>query len=115
VEIALGQLKRPYRYGGISPKGFDCSGLVYYAYSRSGVEIPRTSIAQYRQSTPIRNERIQPGDLLFFRIARKSPSHVGLYVGEGQFVHASTSERRVTLSQLESPYWRNRLIGAGRY
>jgi cell wall-associated NlpC family hydrolase len=115
VEVALAQLKRPYRYGGISPRGFDCSGLVYYAYSRSGVEIPRTSTAQYRQSKPIKNERIQPGDLLFFRIERKSPSHVGLYVGEGQFIHASTSQRRVTISHLESPYWRKRLIGAGRY
>ncbi|MCU7843707.1 MAG: C40 family peptidase [Candidatus Thiodiazotropha sp. (ex Monitilora ramsayi)] len=115
VEIALAQLSKPYRYGGNSPAGFDCSGLVHFAFSRSGIPVPRTSLDQYRHSQPIGRERIQPGDLLFFQIAGKQPSHVGLYVGKGQFIHASTSEKKVTLSGLKNPYWRKRLIGAGRY
>lgn len=115
VELALGQLDKPYRYGGYTPKGFDCSGLVYFAFSSNGISIPRTSHEQCRHSRPIDTDQIQPGDLLFFRIERKQPSHVGLYIGSGQFIHASTSEKAVALSQLENPYWKKRLISAGRY
>jgi cell wall-associated NlpC family hydrolase len=115
VSLALAQIDRPYRYGGHDPQGFDCSGLVYYAYQRNGIAIPRTTREQHRSARPVQLQEISPGDLLFFRERKKGTSHVGLYVGEGRFVHASTSERAVTLSQLDNPYWKKRLVSIGRY
>jgi cell wall-associated NlpC family hydrolase len=115
VSVALAQIDRPYRYGGHDPQGFDCSGLVYYAYQHNGIAIPRTSREQHRRARPVRLQEITPGDLLFFRERKRGTSHVGLYVGEGRFVHASTSERAVILSQLDNPYWKQRLVSVGRY
>ncbi len=114
VQTALAQLDKPYRYGGEGPRSFDCSGLVFYAYRHSGIEIPRTSHEQQRQARPIPMRAIAPGDLLFFRESRKV-THVGLYVGDGRFIHASTGRGVVKLSSLEDPYWQQHLIGAGRY
>lgn len=115
VETALAQLDRPYRYGGHNPRGFDCSGLVYYSYARHGIGIPRTTHEQQRSARPVPLREIAPGDLLFFREVRQKASHVGLYVGGGRFIHASTSQQSVRLSQLGNPYWQKHLIGAGRY
>jgi cell wall-associated NlpC family hydrolase len=115
VNTALAQLNRPYRYGGDSPRGFDCSGLVYYAHLQNGIPIPRTTRDQHRQARAVSLRDLTPGDLLFFRQSRRKPSHVGLYVGEDRFIHASTSERAVTLSRLSNPYWQDHLLGAGRY
>ncbi len=115
VSTALAQLDRPYRYGGDSPRGFDCSGLVYYAHLRNGIPIPRTAQDQQRRARPVALQDLTPGDLLFFREIERKPSHVGLYVGDGRFIHASTSERAVTLSHLSNPYWQQHLLGAGRY
>ncbi|MEJ2691965.1 MAG: C40 family peptidase [Candidatus Thiodiazotropha sp.] len=115
VRAALAQLDKPYRYGGHTPQGFDCSGLVYYAYRISGQDIPRTSLGQLRSAQPIPFGELVPGDLLFFRERKKPASHVGLYVGEGRFVHASTSKQAVILSHLANPYWKNHLMSAGRY
>ncbi|MEJ2394381.1 MAG: C40 family peptidase [Candidatus Thiodiazotropha sp.] len=115
VRTALAQLNKPYRYGGKTPRGFDCSGLIYYAYQRSGLAIPRTTAEQLRNSHTVALEEIAPGDLLFFRQRKKRASHVGLYVGDGRFIHASTSEQAVILSRLDSPYWINHLVAVGRY
>lgn len=115
VRTALAQLDRPYRYGGDSPRGFDCSGLVYYAHLSNGIPIPRTTRDQHRRADPVSQRELAPGDLLFFRETRRKPSHVGLYVGGGRFIHASTSEQAVTLSRLSNPYWQKHLLGAGRY
>jgi cell wall-associated NlpC family hydrolase len=115
VSTALSLLNRPYRYGGDSPSGFDCSGLVYYAHLRNGIPIPRTTRDQHRRARPVSLRELTPGDLLFFRETRRKPSHVGLYVGDDRFIHASTSEQAVTLSSLSNPYWRKHLLGAGRY
>jgi cell wall-associated NlpC family hydrolase len=116
VTTALAQLDKPYRYGGYTPQGFDCSGLVYYAYQHSGIVIPRTSREQLRAARPIPRHELAPGDLLFFRERKKrQASHVGLYVGDGRFVHASTSAQSVTLSLLDNPYWEKRLVSIGRY
>ncbi len=109
------QLDSPYRYGGHTPAGFDCSGLVYYVYQRSGIGIPRTAHDQLRGARPVPLGNLAPGDLLFFREHDRKASHVGLYVGEGRFIHASTSQRAVTLSHLDNPYWKKQLIGAGRF
>jgi len=108
-------LNAPYRYGGLTPRGFDCSGLIHYSFTRSGVEVPRTSLEQYRHAQRISLDRIRPGDLLFFRTSRRKPTHVGIYAGDRHFIHASTGEHAVVLSSMDNPYWRRRLLGAGRY
>lgn len=114
IEIAEKLKGKPYRYGGVTPKGFDCSGLVHYAYGKAGLSIPRTTRDQYRASLRLPIENARPGDLLFFKINSRKLSHVGLYTGNGRFIHASTTKKRVAEASLDDPYWRKRLIGAGR-
>ncbi len=114
VEIAENLKGVPYRYGGVTPKGFDCSGLVHYAYRKAGIKIPRTTQDLYRVSRRLPIEQAKPGDLLFFKINSRKLSHVGLYAGNGRFIHASTGQNRVADGSLEDPYWRDRLIGIGR-
>lgn len=111
--IAKQLLGVPYRYGGASPKGFDCSGLVYYAYGQAGAAVPRTTAALYRTAVPIDPRKARPGDLLFFQIGGRI-SHVGIYAGEGRFIHAPSSGKKVVSGRLDSPYWRDHLIAAGR-
>ena len=115
VAVASSLLGTPYHYGGSSPNGFDCSGLVYYAYREAGVPVPRTTIAQRRHATPITLTHIRPGDLVFFKHGSRRVSHVGIYTGNGQFIHAPSSGKRVSYASLDNPYWQQRLIAAGRY
>ncbi|MEN8170025.1 MAG: C40 family peptidase [Pseudomonadota bacterium] len=112
--IATKMLGKPYRYGGASPRGFDCSGLVYYAYHKAGYKVPRTSQQQYRNSLPVKQAQMREGDLLFFRIEGKV-SHVGVYLGNNMFIHAPSSSKRVTIASLDSPYWKPRLTKTGRF
>lgn len=114
LSIASDMVGSPYRYGGADPRGFDCSGLVYYAYRKAGIQISRTTAEQYRQSKRVTVSQLQPGDLLFFTISRDKLSHVGIYAGKGRFIHAPSSGRLVSYASLDDPYWRRRLIGAGR-
>lgn len=111
--IALQQVGTPYRYGGKSPRGFDCSGLVHYSYAVAGKPVPRTTSAQYARLAPVSGNAMRPGDILFFRIEGKM-SHVGLYVGGGRFVHAPSSGRTVTVESLASDFYSNAFIRAGR-
>lgn len=111
--IATKMLGTPYRYGGASPGGFDCSGLVYYSYHRAGYKVPRTSQLQYQDSLPVKSTHAREGDLLFFRIEGKV-SHVGVYLGNRQFIHAPSSGKRVSIASLDNPYWRQRLTKTGR-
>jgi murein DD-endopeptidase len=113
--VAQGLIGAPYRYGGTSPKGFDCSGLVYYSYRKAGIPVPRTAREQLRASQPMDPSRLRPGDVVFFRLSGRKPSHVGIYVGRGRFVHAPSSGKRVSYASLRDPYWQERLIGAGRF
>jgi cell wall-associated NlpC family hydrolase len=112
--IAQSMAGSPYRYGGATPRGFDCSGLVYYAYRKAGISVPRTTQAQYRRSQRIALANIHRGDLLFFKLAARGVSHVGIYTGNGKFIHAPSSGKRVAYAQLENPYWKQRLLAAGR-
>jgi murein DD-endopeptidase len=114
LEIARSMVGAPYRYGGAGPRGFDCSGLVYYAYSKAGMEVPRTTGEQYRRSRRIPLSQLRPGDLLFFTISRKKPSHVGIYAGKGSFIHAPSRGKSVGYASLGDDYWHARLIGTGR-
>jgi len=111
--IALDQVGAPYRYGGSSPSGFDCSGLVYYSYRRAGKAIPRTTSQLWNSTTAVARDDIHVGDLLFFRINGKM-QHVGLYVGSGRFVHAPSSGRQVSVESLRSEYYSAAFIRAGR-
>lgn len=112
--IATRMLGKPYHYGGASPRGFDCSGLVYYAYHKAGYKVPRTSQQQYHDSLSVKRAYIREGDLLFFRIEGKV-SHVAVYLGDNRFIHAPSSGKRVTIASLDDPYWKQRLTKAGRF
>ena len=110
---ALAQVGVPYRYGGQSPSGFDCSGLVHYAYLEAGVSAPRTTRQLWSAAKTIEQDELEPGDLLFFRIDGKM-SHVGMYLGERQFVHAPQSGRSVSVASLDLPFYRQALIRTAR-
>lgn len=114
ANIAESLIGVPYRYGGSSLKGFDCSGFIYYVFDKTGIAIPRTTEDQFRLSERRPLEQARTGDLLFFRINSRKLSHVALYIGDGRFIHASTSKNQVTTASLDNPYWRNRLISVGR-
>ena len=107
---ALKMLGRPYRYGGMNPSsGFDCSGLIQFSFAKAGVSVPRSTEMQLRASSPVRGAQLRRGDLLFFDQDGKKKSHVAIYVGDGQFVHAPSSGKRVRADRIDSPYWKKHL------
>jgi murein DD-endopeptidase len=111
---ALRMVGKPYRYGGSTPAGFDCSGLVQYSYKQAGVTLPRATDSQLRASQPLRGQHLRRGDLLFFDQEGKKKSHVGIYLGDGRFVHAPSSGKAVRTDRLDSPYWKRHLSEARR-
>lgn len=111
--IAVRQVGIPYRYGGASTRGFDCSGLVHFAYSGVGQRVPRTTSALWRRLTPVSGDNLRVGDVLFFRIDG-TISHVGMYLGNGRFVHAPASGRDVSVETLKSPFYRDAFVRGGR-
>jgi cell wall-associated NlpC family hydrolase len=113
ASYALQQVGVPYRYGGDSPAGFDCSGLVQYSYLRAGKALPRTTGALWDYATPIRQKDMRAGDLVFFRIEGKL-QHVGMYLGDGRFVHAPQSGRKVSVASLDSGFYEQAFLRAGR-
>ena len=105
----------PYEYGGKSPKGFDCSGLTSYVYQRHGVKLPRTSAKQAKAGRHVKKAKLKPGDLVFFSTAKKGQiSHVGIYVGDGKFVHAPGRGKKVTTASLNSDYYKKTYHSARR-
>lgn len=114
ASTALAQLGRPYKYGGNGPQAFDCSGLVYFIHGQLGIQVPRTTEDQFRAARPVARDRLAPGDLLFFRIDGRKPSHVGIYAGEGRFVHAPQTGRPVEVQPLGDSWYSRRLLKAGR-
>ena len=111
---AVSMLGRPYQYGGRSPKGFDCSGLVHYSYARAGKNVPRSTDALRSAARPVASNHLRKGDLLFFHQEGKRSSHVAIYVGDGSFVHAPSSGKRVRSDKLHDPYWKKHFAGARR-
>lgn len=108
VHIARRYLGVPYRWGGISPAGFDCSGLVAYAYGRLGVSLPHSASAQYGLGFQVPVARLQPGDLVFF----SGLGHVGIAMGHGRYIHAPQTGERVEISSLASRM--GTIVGARR-
>ena len=109
AQQATQMVGKPYRYGGSAPTGFDCSGLVQFSYRQAGIRVPRSTDEQRRASKPVRAENLRPGDLLFFDQEGKKNSHVGIYVGNGNFVHAPSSGKQVRSDRMDKPYWRKHL------
>ncbi|HET8652259.1 MAG TPA: C40 family peptidase [Gaiellaceae bacterium] len=111
AKVALEAIGIPYRWGGSSPSsGFDCSGLVLWAYSRNGVAVPHSSYALYGLGRPVRRSALKAGDVLFF----SGLGHVGMYVGRGRMVHAPQSGRTVEVVALNRSNYGLRLVGARR-
>lgn len=104
----------PYKYGGTSTAGFDCSGFTRYVFKQMGVALPRVSTAQYKVGTAVSKSELQAGDLVFFNtLGGGKVSHVGIYVGDGEFAHASSS-KGIRIDKLSNSYYENRYVGAKR-
>jgi cell wall-associated NlpC family hydrolase len=115
VDVALESIGTAYLWGGTDANGFDCSGLIRFAYGRLGIGLPRTSSAQIRAGSPVTPEPalLLPGDVLGFSgDGSRKTDHVGLYIGAGEFIHSSSSGVRI--STLRNPYWRQSLVAARR-
>lgn len=114
VSTALEYTGAPYRNGGTDPSGFDCSGFVYYVFGRHGIQTPRQVRDQFRTGARVDRSRLRPGDLVFFTTVAPGASHVGIALGDGEFVHAPSSRGVVRVERLDSSYWSRRFVGARR-
>lgn len=114
VEEALSYLNTPYKFGGRGKNGIDCSSLIKLVYRKVGINLPNTSYLQYRKGIPVKLEEAEPGDVVFFRINGRI-SHVGIYLGNKLFIHASSKMKKVTISSLENSYFRRHFAGIKRY
>ena len=103
----------PYLWGGTTPSGFDCSGFLQYVFRQNGINLLRTSKQQYTMGVWVSKANLQKGDLVFFQTGSNGISHVGMYIGNGQFIHASSS-KGVTITDLSNSYWAARYHGARR-
>ena len=116
VVQALEAVGIKYRYGGRSPEtGFDCSGLIAHVFERAwGIALPASTAALRKVGTAVKAKELQPGDLVFYNTRNRPYSHVGIYLGEGRFVHAPRSGAHVRVESVETRYWRARFNGGRR-
>ncbi|MBP2651608.1 MAG: NlpC/P60 family protein [Firmicutes bacterium] len=105
----------PYVWGGVTPDGFDCSGFTQYVMKENGITLPRTAAEQFAIGTAVEKADLNVGDLIFFTTYKPGASHVGFYIGNGQFIHASSVAAKVTISNLNDTYYVEHYIGARRY
>ena len=109
----------PYHFGGADAGGFDCSGLVVYVHERAGLKVPRTAAEQREAAHPVPLDAVLPGDAVFFRtgfhIIGRGVNHVGIYAGNGRFIHAPRSGGTVTYASLTEGYYRKHFVSAGRF
>jgi len=106
-----------YVWGGTTPKGFDCSGYVQYLYKKSGVNLPRTAWAQSKQGMPVDKSHLQEGDLLFFLTDKKRGipvTHVGIYLGNGEMIHAASTKKGIIISPITHGHYANTFVSARR-
>jgi cell wall-associated NlpC family hydrolase len=115
--VAQKQLNIPYVWGGTTPKGFDCSGLVQYSYKVNKVRVPRTASQQYASTKRIPTHQAKSGDLVFFKNTgkRRGITHVGIYLGNGRFVHAPRKGKTVEITKVGNGFWNKHLAGFGRF
>ena len=114
LRVARRMLEVPYRYGGTTLWGLDCSGFVQKTFALLNLDLPRTAREQYREGLKVSKADLSPGDLVFFRTRAKYASHVGIYIGDNRFVHASSHDRKVTIDSLDEPYYMKHYLGAKR-
>lgn len=114
LKTAKSYLGVPYVWGGISPDGFDCSGFVYCTFLKSGIILPRSAAAQYTQGTPVAKSNLRKGDLVFFETYKPGASHVGIYIGNGEFIQASSGAGKIVKSSLSNVYFTQHYLGARR-
>ena len=113
--VSMNLVGKRNRAGGSSPSaGFDCSGLVHYSYGQAGVSVPRSTDRQRATGRVVKVADLRRGDLLFFNQEGKKFGHVGIYLGDGRFVHAPSSGKTVRSDRLDSPYWKKHLSEARR-
>jgi cell wall-associated NlpC family hydrolase len=115
VQLALSQVETPYRWGGEDPGGFDCSGLVYWAFGRLGIHLPRVAEDQARVGVPVDRSQLQPGDVVFFADSSGYVHHEGIYIGNGQVVHAPQTGETVRLERIDIGYYDRQYAGARRF
>ena len=113
INTSLQYLGVPYKFGGTTPKGFDCSGFTQYVFSKNGISLPRAADIQYKTGKAVARNELRQGDLVFFTTYESGASHVGIYTDGGRFIHASSS-KGVMISRLDDVYWKPRYVGAKR-
>jgi cell wall-associated NlpC family hydrolase len=114
VGTALSLRGAPYRDGGNTPSGFDCSGFVEYVFGQQGQFMPRTVSEQFLVGAEVGRRGVEPGDLVFLSTTSTGPSHVGIAISASEFVHAPSSSGVVRVESLRAPYWASRFLGARR-
>lgn len=115
VASAMRHMGVRYVWGGMSPRGFDCSGLIGYVMRSVGVLLPRTAAELYVAGRPVPSDELRVGDIVFFETTRPGPSHAGIFIGNDQFIHASSGFGRVTVTSMDYPYYKPRYLGARRF
>jgi LysM repeat protein len=114
ILLAKKFIDTPYRFGGTSSIGIDCSAFVQKVYGFVGIELPRSAREQFTHGHSVEKNRLSIGDLVFFRTYASFPSHVGIYLGNNEFIHTSSKLKKITIDSLEAPYYLKRYIGAKR-
>lgn len=113
LKTAKGYIGVPYKFGGVTPKGFDCSGYVQYVFSAHKATLPRSADDQFKLGKKVNKNALREGDLVFFSTYEKGASHCGIYVGNSKFIHVSTS-KGVRIDELSDAYWKPKYLGAKR-
>ena len=115
IKVAKKYLGAPYKFGGNSTRtGIDCSAYVKKIFKSFDVNLPRTARGMYKKGDHVSKSKLQKGDLVFFRTYAKFPSHVGIYMGNGKFIHASSAKKKVIITNFQGKYYQKRYIGAKR-
>lgn len=112
--VAYNFLYIPYKFGGISRKGIDCSAFVQQVFKKLNILLPRTAREQFKIGYKVTKDQLQKGDLLFFKTYAKFASHVGIYLGNGRMIHASSRSKKVVITYFNYPFYQKRFLGARR-
>jgi cell wall-associated NlpC family hydrolase len=115
ITVAQSLLGTPYRYGGSTPKGFDCSGFISYVYREAaGINLPRETQGLTQIGRSIETTDLRPADIVYFKIEQQRQLHAGIYLGDGRFIHAPSTSGQVNIQRLDLDYWNTRYQGARR-